>query len=47
MSNESVVTERSTSVGSRPGWSAMASRKFDRARCVIWTPLGRPVDPDV
>ena len=47
MSNDSVVTETSTSAGVSPGCCAMVLRKLTTARCGIWTPLGRPVEPEV
>src|SRR5579862_8639584 len=47
ISKDSVVTASSTSVGRIPGSRRMELKKLTTARCWIWTPLGRPVDPEV
>ncbi len=47
MSNDSVVTARRTSSRPSPGARRIESRKFTTVRCGIWTPLGRPVEPEV
>ena len=47
MSNESVVTASSTSDAVHPGSRAIVVSRFTRAPCVISTPLGCPVDPEV
>ena len=47
MSNDVVVTASSTSFAVNPGSACMEARKLTSDRCVISTPFGRPVDPDV
>ena len=47
MSNDSVVTDSSTSSAVQPGARCIDSRKFTSERCVTCTPFGRPVEPEV
>ena len=47
MSNESVVTARTTSAPVIPGSSRTLVRRLTTLRCGTSTPLGTPVDPDV
>ena len=47
MSNERLVTAKSTSEDESPGSAAIEVRKFVSARCVIATPFGLPVEPEV
>src|ERR1700678_2281199 len=47
MSNDKVVTASNVSSAPIPGCRCMLIRKFTRLRCVIRTPLGLPVDPEV
>ena len=47
MSNDSVVTATRRSSAVSPGRWAIVVRKLTSARCGIWTPFGRPVEPEV
>ena len=47
MSNESVVTAHTTSFFETPGLIAMPAKKFTTEPCVMHTPLGLPVEPEV
>ena len=47
MSNDRVVTASSVSPGPSPGATAIERRKLTAARWEIWTPFGRPVEPEV
>ena len=48
MSNDSVVTASRLSPASMPGRCFMDQRKLpQRAVRAVWTPFGRPVEPDV
>ena len=47
MSNETVVTARSTSCSLNPGSFCIERRKFTTDRCSIITPFGLPVEPEV
>jgi hypothetical protein len=47
MSKEMVVTASRLSRAAKPGSRCMAASRLTKARCVISTPLGRPVEPEV
>ncbi len=47
MSNAKVVTAKRLSSLLMPGRSFIALRKLPSAPCGTWTPLGRPVEPEV
>ena len=44
---DSVVTDSQTSSRCKPGWRRIAVSRLTTAECSIWTPLGRPVEPEV
>jgi hypothetical protein len=46
-SNDSELTASWTSPGPRPGLEQLDQRKLVSARWGTWTPLGRPVEPEV
>ena len=47
MSNDNVVTATRVSSALNPGSRVIETSRLTTDRCVISTPFGRPVDPDV